>query len=243
MRRGPVPKPKTGVDPVLTQVVAELKSHANPANVAGMARYGISAEGTLGVSVRLLRSIAKKLGCNHRLALRLWDTGIHEARILAPLVDESALVGNRQMERWVRDLDSWDVCDGLCHNLLRYTPAAFDKAAEWANGDAEFVRRAGFVLMAGLAVKAREASDAQFEAFLPLIAGAASDDRNIVRKAVNWALRQIGKRNRRLHAKAIRTAEDIGRQGSRSARWIATDALRELHGPVVARKLGFTSGR
>jgi 3-methyladenine DNA glycosylase AlkD len=243
MARGTVLKPKTGVDSVLAQVVAGLNSHANPANVAGMARYGISAEGTLGVSVPLLRRIAKELGRDHRLALRLWDTGIHEARILAPLVDDPALVGNRQMERWVRHLDSWDVCDGLCHNLLRHTPAAFEKAAEWADADAEFVRRAGFALMAGLAVKAHEASDAQFEAFLPLIAAAACDDRNMVKKAVNWALRQIGKRNRQLHAKAIGTAEAIGRQGSRSARWIATDALRELHGPVVARKLGFPSER
>ena len=126
----------------VAQVVAELQSHANPANVAGMARYGISAEGTLGVSVQLLRSMAKRLGRDHRLALGLWATGIHEARVLAPLVDDPALVTDRQMERWVRDLDSWDVCDGLCHCLLRYTPAAFDKAAEWATRDAEFVRRA-----------------------------------------------------------------------------------------------------
>jgi len=242
MPRGTVLKPKTDVDSVATQVIAELKSHANPANVAGMARYGISSAGTLGVSVPLLRSIAKRLGHDHRLALRLWNTGIHKARILAPMVDDPALAGDRQMERWVRDLDSWDVCDGLCHNLLRYTPAAFDKATEWADARAEFVRRAGFALMAGLAVKARQASDAQFEAFLPLIAAAASDDRNLVKKAVNWALRQIGKRNRRLHAKAIRTAEAIRCQGSRSARWIAADALRELRGPVVARKLGFPNG-
>jgi 3-methyladenine DNA glycosylase AlkD len=223
----------------VAQVVAELQSHANPANVAGMARYGISAEGTLGVSVQLLRSMAKRLGRDHRLALGLWATGIHEARVLAPLVDDPALVTDRQMERWVRDLDSWDVCDGLCHNLLRYTPAAFDKAARWANAQAEFVRRAGFALMAGLAVKAKQASDAQFEVFFPLIAAAASDDRNMVKKAVNWALRQIGKRNRRLHAKAVRVAEAIRRQNSKSARWIAADALRELRGPVVARKLGF----
>ncbi|MGO9893199.1 MAG: DNA alkylation repair protein [Bryobacteraceae bacterium] len=241
MPRGTVLKPKTDVDSVATQVIAELKSHANPANVAGMARYGISSAGTLGVSVPLLRSIAKRLGHDHRLALRLWNTGIHEARILAPMVDDPALAGDRQMERWVRDLDSWDVCDGLCHNLLRYTPAAFDKATEWADARAEFVRRAGFALMAGLAVKARQASDSQFEAFLPLIAAAASDDRNLVKKAVNWALRQIGKRNRRLHAKAIRTAEAIRCQGSRSARWIAADALRELRGPVVARRLGLST--
>jgi 3-methyladenine DNA glycosylase AlkD len=240
MPRGTTLKPPTDVDSVLTQVIAELQSHANPANVAGMARYGISTEGTLGVSVPLLRSIAKRLGRNHGLALCLWDTGIHEARHLAAMVDDPARVTNRQMERWVRDLDSWDVCDGLCHNLLRYTPAAFDKAAEWAGATDEFVRRAGFALMAGLAVKARQASDAQFEAFLALIAVAASDDRNMVKKAVNWALRQIGKRNRNLHAKAIGAAEAIRRQPSRSARWIAADALRELRGPVVARKLGIT---
>jgi len=205
-----------------------LRSHANPANVAGMARYGINTIGTLGVPIPILRRLAKETGKNHALAQELWNSGVHEARILATLIDDPALVTRRQMDLWARDLDSWDVCDQACQNLFRYTPFAFDKAAEWARSRREFVRRAGFSLMAGLAVKAKGAGDAQFEAFLPLIAEAASDERNMVKKAVNWALRQIGKRNPQLRLAAIAAAEKIGRQDSRAARWIAADALREL---------------
>jgi 3-methyladenine DNA glycosylase AlkD len=205
-----------------------LRAHANPANVAGMARYGISSKGTLGVPIPVLRKLAKEAGRNHKLAAELWTSGIHEARILATLIDDPARVTGRQMDRWAGDLDSWDVCDQACHNLFRYTPWAFEKAAKWARARREFVRRAGLSLMAGLAVKARTASDAQFEAFFPLIAEAAVDDRNMVKKAVNWALRQIGKRNPTLCAKAIVIAVEIGHLDSRAARWIAADALREL---------------
>lgn len=209
-------------------VPARLRSHANPANVAGMARYGINAAGTLGVPIPVLRQLAKECGRSHELAEELWESGVHEARILATLVDEPARVTRRQMDRWARDLDSWDVCDHATHNLFRYTPFAFAKAARWARAKPEFVRRAGFSLMAGLAVKAKDASDAQFEAFLPRIEEAATDDRNMVKKAVNWALRQIGKRNARLRMKAIAKAEEIRQLDSRGARWIAADALREL---------------
>jgi len=205
-----------------------LRSHANPANVAGMARYGINPTGTLGVPIPVLRRLAKQTGKNHALAQELWNSGVHEARILATLIDDPARVTRRQMDQWARGLDSWDVCDQACQNLFRFTPFAFDKATEWARARREFVRRAGFSLMAGLAVKARSATDAQFEAFLPLIAEAASDERNMVKKAVNWALRQVGKRNPRLRLAAIAAAEEIRRQDSRAARWIAADALREL---------------
>jgi 3-methyladenine DNA glycosylase AlkD len=209
-------------------VLTTLLSHANPANAAGMARFGINPEGTLGVSMPVLRGLGKQLGRNHALACELWDSGIHEARILATLVEDPKQITPRQMDRWARQFDSWDVCDQACQNLLRYTPYAFDKAAEWARAKPEFVRRAGFALMAGLAVKAKTATDAQFEPFFPLMMEAAADDRNFVRKAVNWALRQIGKRNARLRATAIAVAEEIQAQDSRSARWIAADALREL---------------
>jgi 3-methyladenine DNA glycosylase AlkD len=195
-----------------------------------MARYGINSKGTLGVPMPVLRKLAKEAGRNHELAAQLWASGIHEARILATLIDDPALVTGRQMDRWARDLDSWDVCDQACQNLFRFTPRAFAKAAKWAGARREFVRRAGFSLMAGLAVKARAASDAQFEAFFPLIAEAAVDDRNMVKKAVNWALRQIGKRNSTLCAKAIATAQVIANRDSRAARWVAADALRELRG-------------
>jgi 3-methyladenine DNA glycosylase AlkD len=210
------------------QILAALKAQANPANVAGMARYGINTQGTLGVPVYAIRILAKQLGRNHALAAGLWASGIHEARILATVVDDPALVTRSQMNRWARDFDSWDVCDQACQNLFRYTPFAFAKAAEWAHAKPEFTRRAGFALMAGLAVKARDVPDAAFEAFLPLIAEAATDERNLVKKAVNWALRAIGKRNPRLHSRAVAAARRIQKMDSRAARWVANDALREL---------------
>ena len=210
------------------RLLSVLRAHANPANVAGMARYGINRNGTLGVPMPVLRKLAKEAGRSHALAAELWASGIHEARILATLIDDPERVTGRQMDRWVSDLDSWDVCDQACQNLFRYTPSAFAKAAQWARARREFVRRAGFSLMAGLAVKARIASDAQFETFFPLIAEAAVDGRNMVKKAVNWALRQIGKRNPALCAKAIALAEQIRNRDCRAARWVAADALREL---------------
>ena len=210
------------------EILAALRAQANPKNVAGMARYGISANGTLGVPVAEIRRLAKQAGRSHELAAELWASGIHEARILATIVDDPALVTRRQMDRWARDFDSWDVCDQACQNLFRYTPLAWTMTAEWSGARGEFVRRAAFALMAGLAVKARQAPDEDFEALLPLIAGAATDERNLVKKAVNWALRAISKRNPRLRSSAIAAAEDIHAIDSPAARWIASDALREL---------------
>jgi 3-methyladenine DNA glycosylase AlkD len=212
----------------LQALLARLQALANPANVAGMARFGINPQGTLGVSVAVLRGIARETGRSHRMARHLWESGIHEARILATLVEEPELVMRRQMDAWARRFDSWDVCDQACMNLFRCTPFAFEKAAQWARAQPEFVRRAGFALMAALAGKAQGAPDAQFEAFFPLIAEAAGDDRNFVKKAVNWALRGIGKRNPALRERAIAVAEEIRLQDSRAARWVAHDALREL---------------
>jgi 3-methyladenine DNA glycosylase AlkD len=222
---------------MIEPLLATLRVHANPANVAGMARYGINPAGTLGVPVPILRRLAKETGRDHEIAEALWKSGIHEARILATLIADPAQVTARQMDRWARGFDSWDVCDQACQNLFRYTPMAFAKAGQWARSKPEFVRRAGFSLMAGLAVKAKDATDEQFAAFLPLIAEAADDDRNMVKKAVNWALRGIGKRNRRLHKMAIAAAVEIGKQDSRSARWIAADALRELRNPATAARI------
>ena len=216
------------------ELLDTLQAHANPANVAGMARYGINPKGTLGVTVPVIRGLAKQAGRSHELAEELWESGVHEARILATMVDDPARVTRRQMDRWARDLDSWDVCDHACSNLFRYTPFAFAKAAEWACAKPEFVRRAGFSLMAGLAVKAKDAPDSQFEAFFPLIVEAATDDRNMVKKAVNWALRQIGKRNLRLRKLAIAEAEAVRKIDSKAARWIASDALRELRSQPTA---------
>jgi 3-methyladenine DNA glycosylase AlkD len=209
-------------------LLARLQAHANPANVAGMARFGINSQGTLGVPVTVLRGIAKEAARSHRVARDLWASGIHEARILATLIEEPERVTPRQMDAWARQFDSWDVCDQACMNLFRYTPFAFEKAAQWARAKPEFVRRAGFALMAALASQAKGTPDAQFEAFFPLIAQAAGDDRNFVKKAVNWALRGIGKRNPALREKAIAVAREISLQDSRAARWVAGDALREL---------------
>jgi 3-methyladenine DNA glycosylase AlkD len=210
------------------EILAALRAQANPKNVAGMARYGISTAGTLGVPVIEIRRLARQAGRSHDLAAELWASGVHEARILATIVDQPAFVTRRQMNQWARDFDSWDVCDQACLNLFRYSPDAWAMAAKWSGAKREFVRRAGFALMAGLAVKAKEAPDEQFEALLPLIAGAATDPRNMVKKAVNWALRSIGKRNLYLRRAAIAAAENMRTLDSSAARWIASDALREL---------------
>jgi 3-methyladenine DNA glycosylase AlkD len=210
------------------QILATLRSRANPANVAGMARYGINSNGTLGVPVVELRRLARQIGRDHALALELWFSGIHEARILATIIDDPAQVTRRQMQAWARDFDSWDVCDQACLNLFRYTPHAWAIAIKWSTAKPEFVRRTAFALMAGLAVKDKQSPDARFESLLPLIATAAGDDRNLVKKAVNWALRSIGKRNPALRRAAIAAARQIHAQGTPTARWVASDALREL---------------
>lgn len=219
-------------------VLADLRSRANEHNRAGMARFGINAEHALGISVTDLRKIAKPLGRDHRLAAALWRSGIHEARILAALVDEPDRVTEAQAERWVRDFDSWDLCDQVCANLFDRTSFAFAKAKEWARRDPEFERRAGFALMAALAWHDRTATDESFLPFFPLIVEAANDDRNFVRKSVNWALRQIGKRSALLHAPALGTARQLCASDDRTARWIGRDALRELEGPKVLGRLG-----
>ena len=211
-----------------TEILAALRAQANPKNVEGMARYGISTTGTLGVPVTAIRQLARQAGRSHSLAAELWASGIHEARILATIIDEPARVTRRQMNQWARDFDSWDVCDQACQNLFRYTPFAWEMAAKWAGAKREFVRRAAFALMAGLVVKAKDAPDEAFEALLPLISAAATDERNMVKKAVNWALRSIGKRNPHLRRAAIAAAENIRTIDSPAARWIASDALREL---------------
>ncbi len=219
------------------EILRELKAHANPDNVAGMARFGINAQRAYGVSMVQLRSMAKRIGTDHALAQQLWNSGIHEARILATVVDDPKQVTEAQMEGWVNDFDSWDICDQCCGNLFDKTPYAYREAAQWTRRKEEFVRRAGFVLMAWLAVHDKTAPDAPFEKFLPLIVRQSTDARNFVRKAVNWALRGIGKRNRYLNQKAIETAREIQTIDSSTARWIAADALRELQSEEVQKRL------
>jgi 3-methyladenine DNA glycosylase AlkD len=221
----------------LLAVMKELNSKANPANVAGMARYGINPKGTLGISIYKLRRMAKRIGTSHILAIGLWKTGVHEARILASMVDEPAEVTEGQMEEWVKNFDSWDVCDQVCSNLFDKTSRAYAKAVEWSGRREEFVKRAGFAIMAALAVQDKTAEDEDLAAFLPIIIRESDDERNFVKKAVNWALRNIGKRNLRLNKEAIKTAKTIGKIQSKTARWIASDALRELNSEEKQERL------
>ena len=210
------------------EALKKLKSLADPSSLKGMSQFGINVKNTYGVSVPNIRLIAKQAGKDHGLALKLWASGIHEARLLAGMVDEPAKVTEQQMEGWARDFDSWDVCDQACMNLFDKTPFAYKKAAEWSGRKEEFVKRSGFALMATLAVHDKAAGDKDFEKFLPIINRESADERNFVRKAVNWALRQIGKRNMSLNRSAIKAAKEIQKKDSKSARWIASDALREL---------------
>ncbi|MDP7510390.1 MAG: DNA alkylation repair protein [Dehalococcoidia bacterium] len=218
------------------EVLEKLRALADPESLAGMAGYGIRTGRSWGVTLPKMRSLAREIGVSHRLAERLWDAGIRETRLLATMVDDPKVLTEEQAERWVKDLDSWDVCDGCCMFLAR-AELAPRKCVEWSARDEEFVKRAGFVVMARLAVGDETAGDELFEGFLPIIKRESTDQRNYVRKGVNWALRQIGKRNPALNRKAIETAREIQRMDSRSARWIASDALRELTGQAVQERL------
>jgi 3-methyladenine DNA glycosylase AlkD len=228
------------------EIVERLRQQANPANVAGMARYGISSFGTLGVSMPVLRGIARELrplrrtrpDYLHQLAAQLWATQVHEARILAGLVDVPALVAEAQADAWVAEIDSWDVCDQLS-GLWAATSFAYPKAVQWAGEPQTFVKRSGFVLMCALAVHDKKAADEAILEFLPLIEREATDERNFVKKAVNWALRQIGKRSIACHAAAVESGERIlaAHPTSKPARWIARDALRELTSPAVVERV------
>lgn len=218
-------------------ILSEFEALGNPDNVAGMARYGIRSAHVLGVSAPVLRARARAIGRDHDLAAALWQTAVLEMRLLAGLVDEPARVTPAQMERWVRAFDNWAVCDGTCSNLFDRTPYAVEKARAWSAREEEFVKRAGFVLMAALAVHDKRAPDGLFLAFLPIIEREAADGRNFVKKAVNWALRQIGKRNPRLHLEAVAVCRRLRAGKSPAARWVASDALRELTDPKTVERI------
>jgi len=222
----------------LEGVLRQLERHGKKRNVEGMARFGIRAKLVYGVSKPKLDEIVKSIGKNHALGLALWETVIHDARLLGMLISRPEEVTKEQMERWVRDFDNWDVCDGTCCHLFAETKPAWKKAFEWSNRKKEFEKRAGFALAAFLAVHDKAASDAPFMKYLRVIEREAWDERNFVRKAVNWALRNIGKRNLRLNREAIRSAERIRKKGTRAGRWIAADALRELRSKAVQQRLG-----
>lgn len=226
------------------QVIDKLKSLADPDYLAGMSRYGVDTERAcaMGVSAPRMRKLAEEIGKNHKLALELWKTGIHEARIVATLIEDVKKVTNTQLNKWVHQADNWGVCDCCCgvvlgKTILEKTAFAWEKAIDWAEHEEEYVRRAGFVLMAALAIHDKKAPDKKFLPFFHIIKRHAGDERNFVKKAVNWALRQIGKRNNRMNKKAVAVAKEVCKINSPAARWIAADALRELTGKKIQARL------
>lgn len=225
------------------EVMTRLRSMANPRNLEGMERFGIATTKALGISLWDLRKLGKEIGTDHSLALDLWDSGVREARMLAAFVDDPSRVTEAQMDAWVRDFDSWDVCDTVTTDLFYRTPFAHAKALEWSAAPEEFTRRAGFATMAGIAWHEKAAPNAAFDPFLDAIEQGATDERNYVRKGVSWALRNIGKRNLALNRKAVATAKRIQKVDSRPARWIASDSLRELTGQAVQRRVLETERR
>lgn len=229
--------PKTLEVWTVSRVMAELKRRGQRRNVEGMARFGIRAKKVYGVSTPMLEEIARKIGKNHALGKELWETGNHDARALGALISDPQKVTSEQMERWVRDFDNWSACDGTCCHLFAFAKLAWEKAFAWSRRKREFEKRAGFALAAYLAIHDKSAGDERFEKYLKVIEREAWDERNFVRKAVNWALRNIGKRNRRLNREAIASAKRIRKSGTRAGRWIAADALRELRSEAVQKRL------
>ena len=220
------------------EIFKKLKSLGNKKAIEGMARFGIRPKTKVyGVSMADLRIMAKRIEKSHALALRLWNSGVHEAQILASIVDKIEKVTEKQMDQWVKDFDSWDVCDEVCMNLFWQAPFAHRKATEWSGRKNEFEKRAGFALMAVLAWKDKNSSDAKFKKFFPLIKKESTNERNFVKKSVNWALRQIGKRNAVLNESTIKTAKEILKINSKSVRWIASDAIKELESAAVRKRL------
>jgi 3-methyladenine DNA glycosylase AlkD len=218
-------------------VLERLKKKARPDQLEGMARFGMTVEQRMGVSIPELRKLAKELGQDHELALKLWKTGIAESKILAAMIDDPNKLTEEQLEDWVKEINSWDVCDQVCMNLFEKTTLARKKIIDWSSREEEFVKRTAFSLIACLAWHDKKASDEKFIELLPVIMREATDERNFVKKAVNWALRNIGKRNLNLNEAAINTAREIQRLDSKAARWVASDALRELQSEAIQARL------
>jgi 3-methyladenine DNA glycosylase AlkD len=221
----------------LSEIIYKLEELSNPKDIDGMARFGITPQRTYAVRIPELRKIAKRVGKDHRLAKKLWELNYRETKILACMIEDPKLVSSEQMDNWVMEFDFWEICDQCCMNLFRKTSFAYQKIFEWSTHEEEFVKRAAFTLIAVLAVHDKKASDSKFERFFPIIIRESTDDRNYVKKAVNWALRHIGKKNISLNKKAIEIALEIHDIDSKSARWIASDALRELKSEKVKKRL------
>ncbi len=223
----------------LEQILSQLKSLANEEGRQGMARFGIDTSTALGIKVTTLRKLAKDIGRDHPLALQLWESGFHEARILATIIADPQQLTAAQAEAWLSDLNSWDLTDGFAGNLVDKAPFAYDKAIEWVERQPEFEKRAGFALMAWLPVHDKKAPDARFEIFFPHIEAQSDDERIYVKKAISWALRNIGKRSLELNIKAIEVGQRIAQRGSKAAKWIASDVLRELRSEKIQQKLQY----
>lgn len=219
------------------KVISDLKKLKNQKNIAGMAQFGINPESALGITIVTLRKIAKEIGTNHQLALDLWASGIHEARLLATIIDNPSEVTKSQMNKWVKDFNSWDICDQCCNNLFRKTPYVKECLFKWVKNKRDFTRRAGFVLMAVQAVHDKSLTNSEIKEYFPIIMEYSTDDRNFVKKAVNWALRQIGKRNLELNKEAIKICDILLEVESKSAKWIANNAKRELTSEKVMKRM------
>ena len=222
------------------KIIKSLSALKNPENIAGMKRFGITAKSAFGISAPILKNFAKEIKKQpedrHKLALELWKTEIHEARIIAYLIDDAKQVTEKQMDDWANDFDNWAICDGACGHLFCKTDFAYEKAFAWSESEREFVKRAGLVLPAWLAVHDKKAADEKIARFLPLLEKHADDERNFIKKAVNWSLRQIGKRSLKLNELAVESAERIKLQNTKPARWIASDALRELKSEKIIER-------
>jgi 3-methyladenine DNA glycosylase AlkD len=219
------------------EIIKKLKLLACQKRRDTMAHFGSNPEKALGVAIPQLRSLAKGIKKNHHLAVELWETNIHEARILASIIDEIDKLTEEQMDNWVQDFNSWDLCDQVCQNLFIRSSFTQKKIIEWSIRPEEFVKRTAFTLIANTATHAKTVSTEQIALFFTLIKQAASDERNFVKKAVNWALRQLGKRSLSLNQEALVVAQDIRTFDSKSARWIAQDAIKELSSDAVHKRL------
>jgi len=218
-------------------VLAWLKQQGTRRTLNEMARYGIVAQRAFGVPMGTLLAMKKRLGTDHALAIALWESGWYEARLLAAQLGDPQRVTARQMNAWAASFENWADCDTVCFKLWDRTPLAWEKARQWSTSPREFVKRGGFVLMACLALHDKAAPDKRFLAFLPLIEKGASDERNFVKKGVNWALRSIGGRSRALHASALAVARRLAQSENAAPRWVGKDALRQLASPKARSRL------
>jgi len=219
------------------EIITHLKKHENTAHLHNMNRFGINTNNALGVPLSILRPYAKKIGTNHTLALNLWKTRVHEARLLATLIDNPKKVDEQQMEQWASDFQCWDLCDQCCLNLFDKTEYTLQKIQEWSKREEEFVKRAGFVLIAALAIHNKEAANQYFNQFYPLLIRESTDERIYVKKAISWALRSIGKRNHVLNKKAIKIAKEIREKKNKTSQWIAAQTINELTSQKIQERI------